>query len=152
MIACKYCGVEFKEKHKQQKSCGSPECKKAGERARQATYKLKNPNAQRDASRRYRSINGYAPWPSKKATAIEVKIYKESNPCCDCGRMFPAECMDFDHRDWDSKTNNVGTMVSHGHNKEKIWAEIAKCDLVCSNCHRIRTRRTRLAKGVGPLA
>jgi len=48
--------------------------------------------------------------------------------------------MDFDHRDKNLKTGNIGSFVSQAYfKKEKLLEEINKCDLVCSNCHRIRT-------------
>ena len=46
--------------------------------------------------------------------------------------------MDFDHRDATTKTFIVSDIVNHSGMKA-ILEEIAKCDLVCSNCHRIRT-------------
>jgi hypothetical protein len=55
----------------------------------------------------------------------------------DCGNTFPPVCMDFDHRDADSKSFNIASRIQLS--IEKLAAEIAKCDLVCSNCHRIRT-------------
>jgi hypothetical protein len=60
----------------------------------------------------------------------------------DCGQTFPPECMDFDHVRG-KKCAAVGTL--RGHKLSFLAAEIAKCDLVCSNCHRIRTRQR--AKG-----
>jgi len=111
-------------------------------------YGAANPTANRDASRRYRSINGYGDWPAKRELGLEIKSLKESTPCMDCRQLFPFECMDFDHREASEKSNNVGTMVAHGHNRQKVMAEIAKCDLVCANCHRIRTRKRRLKVGI----
>lgn len=66
-------------------------------------------------------------------------------PCTDCGQTFPTECMDFDHRDPEEKSDNVGTMVSNGQGTQRILDEIKKCDLVCANCHRIRTHRRQMA-------
>jgi hypothetical protein len=68
----------------------------------------------------------------------EVKKYKESNPCMDCGIFYKHYVMDFDHRDGEQKEHNVSNVVHNGSIK-KVWDEIAKCDLVCSNCHRERT-------------
>jgi hypothetical protein len=58
-------------------------------------------------------------------------------PCADCGETFHPVAMDFDHRDGTIKLFDVGTSMQR--NWEMILAEIAKCDVVCSNCHRIRT-------------
>jgi hypothetical protein len=52
--------------------------------------------------------------------------------------------MDFDHVRG-KKTKNLSAMVSH-FGMEAIKAEIAKCDVVCANCHRERTfHRQKLA-------
>ena len=67
-----------------------------------------------------------------------LQIIKDlkSKPCVDCGKVFPAFCMDFDHRPGEKK---LGSPAMFFHNQEKFWAEVAKCDLVCACCHRIRT-------------
>lgn len=152
MVTCRYCTTEFKPKHKNHKICGSVDCKKSNQLERSALFAKRNPNADRDSSRRWRAAQkakGIEPyeWPAKRALGLEIRALKEDTPCMDCGNNYPFECMDFDHRDPDTKHNNVGTMVTHGHNREKVMAEIAKCDIVCSNCHRTRTRKRRLAKG-----
>lgn len=59
-------------------------------------------------------------------------------PCADCHGVFPPVCMDFDHVGGD-KTANVSKMARDGASIAKLVAEISKCDLVCANCHRIRT-------------
>jgi len=61
----------------------------------------------------------------------------------DCGGRFPPECMDFDHVRGD-KDFNVSHVAKAVKNFDLLRAEIAKCDLVCANCHRIRTRSRRL--------
>jgi hypothetical protein len=60
-------------------------------------------------------------------------------PCMDCGGIFPPECMDFDHRDPSDKVQGVSRLVFRRYSRDRILAEIAKCDLICANCHRIRT-------------
>lgn len=63
-------------------------------------------------------------------------------PCVDCGGTFPPECMDFDHIDPSTKSFCVAKgPVSYG--RERVLAEIAKCELVCANCHRVRTWKHR---------
>lgn len=63
----------------------------------------------------------------------------KNKPCMDCGGTFPPECMDFDHVRGE-KRFGIGSILPHC-SEEKLMEEIAKCDLVCSNCHRIRTRK-----------
>ncbi len=64
----------------------------------------------------------------------------KDKPCCDCGIKYPPHVMDFDHRDSDIKIGSISWLAFHDTaNLEKIILEIEKCDLVCANCHRMRT-------------
>ena len=78
----------------------------------------------------------------KNRIAQEVRDYKESKPCMDCGVKYPHYVMDFDHRDPKEKEFNISAITRSGSLK-RIWEEIAKCDLVCSNCHRHRTFKNK---------
>jgi hypothetical protein len=60
----------------------------------------------------------------------------KNKPCADCGAAHPPWMMDFDHVTGE-KSFNVSAGVCFG--KKKLLEEIAKCDVVCSNCHRNRT-------------
>lgn len=62
----------------------------------------------------------------------------KASPCVDCGQTFPPCAMDFDHVRG-GKVLGVASLVSLG-SKERILAEIAKCELVCACCHRVRTQ------------
>lgn len=57
-------------------------------------------------------------------------------PCADCRRRFPPYVMDFDHRRG-TKEFMIGRLLSAS--LERLTREIEKCDVVCANCHRIRT-------------
>lgn len=80
----------------------------------------------------------------RKCQGIRVKrLYKivnglKNKPCKDCQGWFEPYQMDFDHIS-DNKACNVSQMVAMGYSLEKILVEIAKCELVCANCHRKRT-------------
>jgi hypothetical protein len=63
---------------------------------------------------------------------------KKGRPCTDCGRTFPPEVMQWDHVPGAPKLGNISTDF-RGRSREEILAEIAKCELVCANCHAIRT-------------
>lgn len=63
----------------------------------------------------------------------------KKKPCVDCGGSFPPECMHFDHVRGEKKFNVGQTQGNRG----RIAEEIAKCELVCSNCHATRTRKRR---------
>jgi hypothetical protein len=58
-------------------------------------------------------------------------------PCMDCGISYPYYVMDLDHRDPTTKYKSLGEMQKHPH--DIVILEVAKCDVVCSNCHRERT-------------
>lgn len=83
----------------------------------------------------------------KLAAIAYVDQIKTSSSCTDCRESFPANAMDFDHlRD---KRRDVSSLVRSGASIETINIEIAKCELVCANCHRVRTHIRRLiAKSV----
>jgi hypothetical protein len=57
-------------------------------------------------------------------------------PCADCGGTFPDYVMEFDHVRGE-KQSHVADLRFYA--AEKILAEARKCDVVCSNCHAIRT-------------
>lgn len=63
----------------------------------------------------------------------------KDRPCQDCGETYPSFVMDFDHTGMEIKLNHVATIVARNWSMEKIKAEVSKCDVVCSNCHRMRT-------------
>jgi len=73
-----------------------------------------------------------------------VSAYKEQRGCADCHRKWPAHVLDFDHLGQD-KSGLVSAMVNHADSMERIQQEIAKCEVVCANCHRYRTQARRLA-------
>lgn len=59
-------------------------------------------------------------------------------PCADCGVSYPSYVMDFDHVRG-VKEFEIGKSRTPIKSPDKIRAEIAKCDIVCANCHRERT-------------
>jgi transcription elongation factor Elf1 len=61
---------------------------------------------------------------------------KKSSGCLDCGESNPI-VLDFDHLK--DKKYNVSRMIHDGFSWAAIKKEIAKCEVVCANCHRIRT-------------
>ena len=78
----------------------------------------------------------------------EVREYKESKPCADCGQCYPYYVMDFDHVRGEKKAN-IADILNRSCSRAALKAEIDKCDLVCSNCHRVRTHNRRTGHG-GP--
>lgn len=101
------------------------ECKKVYNAAWYATHK--------DEQVARVAVRG-AEW---RRMASDIIAWYKDQPCTDCKRRYPPYVMDFDHRDGNTKVNNVAGM--RGWPLKKLVAEIEKCDVVCSNCHRIRT-------------
>ena len=63
--------------------------------------------------------------------------YKEEKGCFDCGEMYPYYVLHFDHlRD---KSFGISKYREGGQSLEKVKSEIKKCEVVCANCHAIRT-------------
>lgn len=79
------------------------------------------------------------------------RAIKDMQPCTDCGSRYPYYVMQWDHVGSD-KTFNVSAVWRSGLSRQDIEAEIAKCELVCANCHAIRThiRNIEARTGVEP--
>jgi hypothetical protein len=67
----------------------------------------------------------------------EFIVRAKSRPCLDCGIQYKPWIMQFDHRPGEIKLLNVSQARSRS--LKTIKAEIAKCDVVCANCHADRT-------------
>ena len=78
-----------------------------------------------------------------KQRAIErgrafVREYLLTHPCVDCGASNPI-VLEFDHRDPQTKTKGIADLIGLDQaSNEKLAIEIAKCDVRCATCHRIR--------------
>jgi len=69
-----------------------------------------------------------------------IDSLKAGQPCLDCGDSFPPFVMEYDHVQGD-KRFGIGKMMNH--KSERVLAEMAKCDLVCCACHRVRSHARR---------
>ena len=68
----------------------------------------------------------------------ELRQYKERHGCADCNIEFPHYVLEFDHRPGTKKLGNVYHVLKK-YGIDRAREEIKKCDVVCSNCHKIRT-------------
>ena len=64
---------------------------------------------------------------------------KADKPCADCGGVFHYAAMEWDHRPGTEKSAIVSALVAQTNSRRRVLEEIAKCDLVCANCHAVRT-------------
>ena len=72
--------------------------------------------------------------------ALLAKV--KDQPCKDCGRKYPSCAMDFDHREGTIKRFCISECAAN-FSIESLKREVLKCDVVCANCHRIRTWNRR---------
>lgn len=73
---------------------------------------------------------------------VEFLAWLKDVPCADCNKKFPSVCMDFDHVRG-VKTLNLSRAQHNWWIIEQIQEEVMKCEVVCANCHRLRTWRRR---------
>jgi len=62
----------------------------------------------------------------------------KDRPCKDCRMKFPLCAMDFDHV---RGRKQMSISQYQSFSLKKLLREIPKCDVICSNCHRIRTAK-----------
>lgn len=78
------------------------------------------------------SIQKQQYWNTKRRIVLE---HLQSHPCTDCGNS-DIRVLEFDHIRG-QKRNGIAEMK--GYSVKALIKEIAKCEVVCANCHRIRT-------------
>lgn len=67
-------------------------------------------------------------------------------PCTDCGVQYPPHVMQFDHVRG-VKLFDIGSRAGQGTvSLATLRAEIAKCEVVCANCHAERTYQRQQAQ------
>lgn len=91
----------------------------------------------------------FAAYHKQRVEKIRELIIKSKDfPCKDCGKKYHWYVMDFDHiigkKSFSLSQSSVG-----GRSIETVKKEIAKCEVVCTNCHRMRTYNRKQAN-IGP--
>lgn len=74
----------------------------------------------------------------KKKLLDLIRSYKQK-PCVDCGIQYPPYVMQYDHVSDEDKLFDLGKAHKKGYSEKRILDEIAKCEVVCANCHAERT-------------
>ena len=75
-------------------------------------------------------------WANKPFRRELFRRYKARKGCSICGYN-DGRALVFDHIDLSTKKYDISIMVSHS--PASIKAEIAKCQILCQNCHTIKT-------------
>lgn len=74
----------------------------------------------------------------RRAKSRLVGIIKIEIGCKDCGFNLHPRALEFDHIS-DNKKGNVSNLIRSDYSWQTILEEIQKCEVVCANCHAIRT-------------
>lgn len=80
--------------------------------------------------------------PEAERKLKEVHDYQLKHGCVDCGYKKHPAALEFDHMPGVKKVFNIGEKIG-SYSRDVLWAEIAKCEIVCANCHAIRTANRR---------
>lgn len=119
--------------------CGIPDCPRREARSGYCAkhYKLLYRNGDATLQKRASSTFG------KSAAARKqwLQEYKLEKGCTDCGYNKHSAALDFDHLPGTVKKEAIRSGASFGW--VALLEEIMKCEVVCSNCHRIRTYERR---------
>jgi hypothetical protein len=128
---CSVCQVEkdescfaFKNKKLGKLHSRCKECQSKYHKEHYLTNKKYYSNKRRINNQKYRSVG-------RKF----IYAYKAKQGCKFCTENTPC-CLDFHHLDPKEKDSTVSKMKGHARNLSMIKNEIAKCIVVCSNCHR----------------
>lgn len=103
----------------------------------------KDPNDERAKAARRRHYENNKQKYKDNAAALRKKMQhyvwtQKRTPCMDCDVQYNPWVMQFDHRPEEEKVADISKLVRGGSWK-KLVDEIAKCDVVCANCHIMRT-------------
>lgn len=134
---CPTCGASFKPKTGQHTFC-APGCRdrdpdqRRQRRERLRAYRAEGRYDERSPAKRYRASEKY------RARKREIKAafdeFKLRIGCQRCGYSKSARALQFHHRDPSAKERKVGAALWWG-GGDLYQAEVAKCDLLCANCH-----------------
>jgi len=67
---------------------------------------------------------------------------KTTTPCADCGGLFHPVAMQWDHLPGLEKGAEISNLVKAGMTT-RFHEELEKCELVCANCHAVRSYERR---------
>ena len=129
MRRCKDCGKAKSEenmvpKRNWCKLCRNEYLRKYNQTPKRKAYRKKNKN---QANKR--QVANLLSWYNRQ----------KDQPCVDCKKKYHPAVMEWDHLPGFKKNCSVPQLLYLTKSKKKVQEEIAKCELVCANCHRMRT-------------
>lgn len=112
-------------------------------------WRLDNAEKMRKYRRDYYARNRQRHIDNQKAKNVERRAANvaamneaKDRPCADCRVKYPPYVMQFDHVG-DDKLEEVSSLVWRAATLKRVLAEIAKCEVVCANCHFERTHQRK---------
>ena len=72
-----------------------------------------------------------------------INRYKLLKGCQLCGYKKHFSALDFDHINKITKIKSISRLVTDTVSLKKIKDEVRKCNVLCSNCHRIKTYKNK---------
>jgi hypothetical protein len=132
--ACRACvaidSKESRERHPPRYISGTQKLKRRLEKGLPGAEEARIKERERSVARIAQRRRNNAEW---------VRSFKIHHGCADCGYNTEPHLLQFDHLPGTVKTANVSALVSENRSLKKIQAEVAKCEVVCAACHKIRT-------------
>lgn len=102
-----------------------------------AQWRRNNPDKARAADARNRDEKNLVKADRARETRAWLKDMKIAAGCADCGYRGHPDALEFDHLPGRVKRFKISG--SSTRSRATLAAEIAKCEVVCANCHRVRT-------------
>jgi hypothetical protein len=129
---CGSCGVTFTPYRSTSKFCSA--------RCRGNSYYKANPDKKLEQQKRSReNCRDQRNADSRKRRQDQVEFvnaYKLEKGCAKCGYNAHPAALDFNHLDPASKSFHISGGT---YSREKLITEMEKCEVLCSNCHRVHT-------------
>ena len=124
---------------------------------RSKRWREQNPERAKQIKAAYRARNRARIAAADRDHAVRSRIERRAwldalkleRGCADCGYREHPRALDWDHIGSD-KVADVGRLAHNRISMKRLLAEIAKCEVVCANCHRIRTYVRERAAGLDP--
>lgn len=102
----------------------------------------------------YKNKEDWIDWNKRRYEESQKSLHElKAKPCTDCGGIFPHYVMEFDHvpERGEKKKNICELSGSSKFTSKRVQEELKKCDLVCANCHKVRTYLRKLDQHSQPI-
>lgn len=100
-------------------------------------WQAEHPERTSENKKKWRLLNAARDARATQDSARRRRVFIRSVkdvPCMDCGVKYPHYVMQFDHL----RDKSFGVSRGYSRSQEALLAEIAKCEIVCANCHAAR--------------